>query len=207
MTIRCTACSGGTAALPGEGGGSGGGGGASRDAEGDGVPRVGGEEAVPEPPVEVVVPPVVSVDADSVEVDVVSVRVPVVDVEVVVVDWVELRIEVVDDEVEVHEPTPWTGGTQTSDPDPRPVVATAEARTRRRAVTRTSTDAAARVRAGCTPPGGRPVLRRGLMRGRLSSVGQPEHQQPEAPCPSSTASRSPAGSRSSPGEAAASAAP
>jgi dehydrogenase/reductase SDR family protein 4 len=176
MTMRCTACSGGTGALPGEGGGSGGGGGGSREAGGEGAPLAAGEEPVPEPRVEVAVPPVVSVDAAVVDVDVVSVWVPVVEVEVVVVDGVVLRVEVVVDEVvEVHEPPTGTGGTQTSEPEPRVVVATAEARTRRRAVTRISTDATTRVRAGCTPPGGRPVLRRGLMRGRLSSVGHPEH--------------------------------
>ena len=130
-----------------------------------------GPEAVE---VEVVVPPVVSVDAVAVEVAVVSVWVPVVEAEPVLVDWVVLRVDEVVDEVEVQEPPTGTGPTQTSEAVSR-VVATAEARTRRRAVTRTSADATIRVRAGATPPGGRPVLRRGLMQRRLSSVGHPPH--------------------------------
>src|SRR5438552_1246128 len=94
MTMRCTACSGATGAVPGEGGGSGGGGGGKRDAAGEGVPLEAGGAPGPEAvEVEVVVPPVVSVDAVAVEVAVVSVWVPVVEAAPELVDGAVLRVD------------------------------------------------------------------------------------------------------------------
>jgi NAD(P)-dependent dehydrogenase (short-subunit alcohol dehydrogenase family) len=100
----------------------------------------------------------------------VSVWVPVAEVETALDSVVELVVEV----LVVQAPPTGTGPTHTS--EVARAIVTTDTRTRRRAVRRTSADAISRPAVAGTPPGRRArMLRRRLMKRRLSSLDHLTH--------------------------------